>query len=863
MSDPLRASDLHGLPPAGDVFTDRVSSKELFAARLAHHASGLSTGAIGREDPRSNIMSFYGIGGVGKTQLLLRLKGWATGDQTMQAGWGKQPLPRAAYGRYCDLGKGWAVDSLLLTLRSMAVEAGVKTRAFDVGLYAWWTSTHPGQELSDVGKGIGNGWTSAIRETATAALKEAGIPFGVGWLTGMITDQITRAAAERQRQRTIAECEDLQPVLHAIATNGTEQDATAIAQLLDWDLRQLSPSDRPALICYVDRYETVQAEGPVADQLMRRLVFATPHVLWVVAGRRRLTWGDTQSGTDGADGPDRWPGLVPGTASDQHTVGMLDREDVDDYLARVLVAPDGSPLLATDVRAAIADASDGWPIYLDWACEHVRGRLQRRETLRVSDVGQPLKGLISRVADDLPAEHRRALNAAALVQSFDAGLIAAGAQIDEGSAMRFLLEPIVNVVPSEGAARHQLHDVVRKAIRASSLVTAYGWSANDWSAAGERMLTVLEQRASATKDADERLDAALAGFDIASELTLEVPWVVEELFKHPARARVARQVAGRSQREQGSWTASVARVLSCWQPDGSGLSTPDRLAAVAGEPDLAPDLRRRALRQRAYQLRTLTQHRLANEIFSQLRAERDDPLLRLQHALTLVHLGCFEDALALKHDLEASGQASKADRIGGEIAFQHGHIADAIAATERRRQHAIDNDDGHNAMELQVSAARQKSLLSGAALPDVEAAITVTQQRFAIGHLRSAMCSRALCTPDDPVAVEAALADCSEWMRRFDQDEDTVHEAIARMFHAAVLGDSRAAARAQQIMDDHERARDARWLRQLTWWRCLACDEEPPSFADAQWLRAREHRSRPLARPRPRPSPLTLEYTND
>jgi hypothetical protein len=117
----------------------------------------LTTGEIGRDDPRHNVLSFYGIGGVGKTQLLLRLKAWVTGDQTMRADWGEQPLPRAACARYRDLGRAWTVDAMLLLLRSMAVETGVATRAFDVGLYAWWTHARSGEDMPDVGSAGGRG----------------------------------------------------------------------------------------------------------------------------------------------------------------------------------------------------------------------------------------------------------------------------------------------------------------------------------------------------------------------------------------------------------------------------------------------------------------------------------------------------------------------------------------------------------------------------------------------------------------------------------------------------------------------------------------------------------------------------------
>ena len=834
MSDPLQASDLRGLPPAADIFTNRRPLKEFFAGALGRQVSALRTASVDRNYPRQNVVCFYGIGGVGKTQLLLRLKGWATGDQTMHADWGAQPLSPPAWARYVDLGGDWTVDDLLLALRSLASEAGVGTRAFDVGLYAWWTVSHPGMEMPAAGQ-TGSGWTSAIKDAASTALKEAGMPVGAGWLSGLLTDRLARAASKRQRKRTIAACGDLETVLLAISQHGDERAATAVAQLLDWDLGMLAPPERPVVVMFVDGFDTVQARGPSTEELIRRLAFATPHVMWVIAGRRRLTWGDDASGTRDFRGEDRWPQLAASVDSDQRRLGMLAPEDVDDYLARVLVAADGSPLLDEEIRALIVKASDGWPIYLDWACEHARRLVRRRAPLVAADFGQPLEGLVSRVAGDLSSEHRRALNAAALVRSFDAELLAAGAQIDEGSARRFLDEPIVNQTVGETAASHELHDVVREMIRTASIISDHAWAESDWAAAGDRMLAVLKARAGAATEPDVRLEATLAAFDIAADLRLRLPWIADGLFEHPARARVARQIVGRSKQAAGSWTSSVERVLSCWQTDGS-TSLPDRLRAVADEPGLAGDLRRRALRYRAYSERSLTNHTVAEGIWAQLREQHDGPLLRFQHALTLVHLGRFEDALVLQRMLQDVGEAGKADRLAGEIVLQHGRIADAAAATARRRARAEEQKDWHNAMELQVAEARQRALLGANAQRYVEAAIARSSEYFAIGHLRSALCSRALCSAGDAEAVEAALTECAGWMRRFEQDEFTVHEAVARMFDAAVRHDAQAAHRAQRIIDEHERAQDTRWRCQLAWWRCYALGDQPPSFTNVQWL---------------------------
>jgi hypothetical protein len=776
---------------------------------------------------------------MGKTELLLRLQGWVDGDEDVCSQWGPPPIHRSVWSSYRNLRDPWDVDQLLMMLRATAAAADIRPRAFDVGLLARWTSAHPGEDLPRVEHATVDP-QGLIRGVATAALTAIGVPVVAGWLAGVLTDRAWGALSERSREGTIAACADLMPVLRAVAQKPDEMTASSIAMLLDWDLRTLPPPERPTWVVFLDGYEEVQRRRPEVDELVRRLVFATPHVLWVLAGRSPLNWAG--SGSSAAfGGVDRWPELAPGAPdSAQHLLGELAPEDADTYLRKVLTDEHGKALLDEATRKQIISNSKGWPLYLDFAHQHALNLLAGGTPLKPDCFTGRLEGLVERVAADLPSDEREVLNACALVRTFDPELVAVGADnaSAQGAADRLIQRPIVSPSPDQ-VNHHQLHDVVRDIVRDAPPTVRGAWASNDWTGAGRRMLELLHRRSKAAIDAPSRLEVNLAAFDIAAELDLRVDWLLPALLQHPLRAALAQQVVGRGGRRANpdGWTASVEGLLACWLPSDPESDIVDRLTAFARTAGVADDVRRRALRSRGYRLRTLTRHAEAEAQFAELRREADGPLLWFQHGLTMVHLGRFADAEALHKRLAAEGRTSMADRLIGELSLQHGHVHAAASATGRRLAHAEAGHDFHNAMELRVTEARHIALSDPSRLSRVDEAIAMTSDHLAVGYLRSALCSKAICLAADDGAVADLIAQSEEWARAVGAPEVTVHEALACTFSAAVRQDPAAMIKARRMMASSERARDLRWRRPLTWWQEVTLGEPLSSFAhEVQWL---------------------------
>ena len=843
MDDAMRAANLAQLGRGADVFTDRISSSKSFATALRRHASDLASGATGHDLPRHNVVCFHGMGGIGKTELLLRFGQWIAGDDALRELWGPPPVAtrderrRVHYGRF-DLRDRWDVDRVLLRLRALAAEAGIRSSAFDVGLLARWTLMRPGEEMPRIGRRSGGDLRGLIEQSAAAALSAVNVKLGAGWVAKLLTEQAWHAVEERRRSETIAACPALPEVLRDIKEQRNELSATAIARLLDWDISMLSPPERPVCVAFVDAYEAAQRAGRHTEELIQRVVFWTPHLQWIVAGHDRLAWAEA-AGRLSFGGAAHWPTLAAGQDSSQHRLDMLSREDADEFLRRILVDEDGGPFLSDATRAKIVSASDGLPLYLHLSFQHALRLLADGEALTPDRFGEPLDGLIEHVAAGLPDDERRALNAAVLVRTFDAELVATGAAVDEAAAERFLERPMVSESP-ESADGHQLHDIVRRTVRVAEATSPGGWARADWGAAGTRMLSLLQDRCRAAEDADTQLGVALTAFDVAADPDVEVrpDWVLTALIEHPSRARVAQQVIGRVREHADIWTASVEQLLGCWLKTEGAPPLADRLGAVAADPGLSDDVRLRAGRHRAYRLRTLGDHRATDQEFARLRRMPggDTPLLWFQHGLTLMHLGRFPEAERLKTRLEDVGEESKADRLAGELSLQHGHLTAAAEATARRAEDQRAQNNFHNAMEVQVAHARRLALIEAGRLDVIEDAIELTKHHLAIGHLRSALCSKALCLAGDASAVAELITECRYWTGTVGAPAVTGHEALALTFDAAVRNDPEAMAAARLLMQSHERARDPRWARPIAWWQHWVLGEPPPRYDDVEWL---------------------------
>ena len=816
-------------------FAGRVNEAEAYAAFVRRYAHALDDG-IAAEHGRRNVLVFHGAGGKGKSQLLVRLRRWTDGEAAPD-GWGPNPLGgrRHVTLNYDLADRGLDADLLFERLRAIARDEQLRTPAFDIGLLARWSLTRPidpAPDLSPSRPHVGpiDLWT-AVEGVAKGALAALGLTFGTGALTvDAIKTTIGTLRASAAKKRTVAACPHLAPALEQLLDDDNAFGASSLAPLLDWDLDRVPIESRPYWVVFLDTYERIRGDTRFQERALNRIVCGTPRLCWVIAGRHPVGWAEA-GGALLFTGADRWPELAADAgAPDQHALEDLSPDEVRRLAEAAL--PDG------EGAEAIVAAAAGWPIAVGLALGRAEALRAAGRPVDAAGVGRSFEGILSNVTDGLSAPSRQGLNAGALVRAFDEELIRAGTGLSAGDAARFAREPLVTS-SNRPLLPLSLHEVLRRAVRDAEIDLSGAWIEEEWRQAGEAMIAALQQRYKEERDDERRVALIGAAFDVAAEVGLEVRWLPAAARRVANKDRLIAAIEGRlPARPVADWSRAFERFVTAWAPHDPAERA-ERFGAVAADFPALDRLARTARRRQAYALRTAARHEEAETIFAKLRAQRDGPLLRYQHGLTLIHLGRFADAREpLERLLDgdpSDGDRTAAQRLEGEIRLHHGDLAPAIAAIAARAAYFESKDDAWNALELRTAEARARALLEGRdALAFVEQVIDRADRDGVPTLLRAAVCSKAMClVGSEP--VDDVIEDALELGRSSGAPEPTYHEAVAWAFDAAVRRDREAMRRAAERAAGSSRARDLRWSRPIAWWQARLLDEPYPRNPEVQW----------------------------
>jgi hypothetical protein len=838
VSDPLRAG-----PKA--PFVGRVAEARHFSSTLERHVHAGDAGAVGIDLPRRNVINFVAPAGMGKSRLIQRLDSWVVGELVDPGEWGAAPLPprRVATSRF-DFRDPWSVDRLLLMLRSTAAGLGVPLRAFDLGLLARWAISRPGEQFPTAFRSDPRTPVRDIRAEvhagATEALKEVGLgPAGLS--AGLMLELGEYVSRKRNRSGTVASCPYVNPVLSEITRERNDVSATTLALLLHWDLLVARPDHRTPWVCFVDTYELVQDAGRHAEEIVNRLVYYAPEILWVIAGRNALDWATAPSGTLSYRGSQVWPDLSHSSSRPAlHRVGPLTDDESRAFLAAALEDLPGRAVVDHACRARIARAAAGLPLYLDLAVETARDLATSRMPIDPEDFGGPLVGMTEAIVRDLPPDERDALRGAALMRTFDAALASVAGGVSHGAGERLCQRSIVGRI-DHGLLSNEIHEAVRAAIRATP-ATLGGWAERDWRTAGERLIDALQRRHTETHTPEDRLALIVTAFDVAADVDLEAPWLLRAALQdQPRTEQAARLIVGRwPDLPTDSWARGFERLVEAWLHEDEARV--EILRSVAEDASVSLLIRRSAQRRRAYHLRPLGRHEEVERILAQMRMEPggDIGLNRYQHALTLITLGRFRQANHLQTLIATSAKDPRSggwlDRLSGEIRLHHGYLLDALAAIARRAD--LFNEEGAMKLviELRAAEARLRALLDPAAIAEAQEVIDLAARYSALGELRSAHCAKALAAAGDADLVQRAVNDAMSVGRRLGRPDVSYHEVLAKAFDAAVRVDTTAFNELDGLIGSLRFGVDPRWARPIAWWRSWTLGQEPPAFHEVEWL---------------------------
>lgn len=520
--DPPGSSTGHARPPqAGEFFTDREIESRALSTALQQFRYLLDA-PHSDEVARRNVLTYYGMGGIGKSALSERLETWV--KRGVELGdWGPPPDARVDATARIDLHSSAGQIDILAVLLALRQELGrIQKRwpAFDLLLAAYWSAARPGEPLPRFrgGDELTDSVVRLVGDVLGDAASAAEV-VGVGTGSSLAVGSVRRLIGEIRRRRELKVLTDSFPGFEAFLLRCADEPSPTeaadallieVAATLAWELSRLR---RAPLVCiFVDTVERLALDPRrVAEGYLNALIYSMPNVFFVLTGRRAIDWYDARR----TDLPHRgelvWIGLAPGANVDsrQHLIGDLSTHD-----ARTLVL-EGRALLALPMSDQVVDAlvaaSRGLPQYLELARQvaiNVKTSGGGRQ-VAMTDVTGSLTSLVQRILDDVPADEQRAIRAACLFQIFDVELVASAAAQDFGCVERAVRNPMINEFEGERFP-YRIHDAVRDSIRQVDHQVRGGWSERDWELAASRAVAAtrrLHDQAKAESDFGGTLDA--------------------------------------------------------------------------------------------------------------------------------------------------------------------------------------------------------------------------------------------------------------------------------------------------------------------------------------------------------------------
>ncbi|PYC66188.1 hypothetical protein C7C45_26040 [Micromonospora arborensis] len=720
---------------------------------------------------RRNLVTFYGLGGIGKTALSERLEAWVKHDLPLVNGWGPAPATKVDAIVRIDLhGSAGQIDMTAVLLALRAGVAGIRRRwpLFDLAFTAYWSAVRPGEPLPSIhSRGE---YADVVADTAGEILKDlgsaadytVGTPVGIGvWGVRKIIGILRRRRDVRLGVSAFAGFEEflLRCADDPSPTEARPVLACEIAAILSWELAAMVPS--PLLTVFVDTTERLALDPRrMSECHLNTLIHDMPNVLFVLTGRNMLDWYDESRADLPYRGRWTWPGLVPGAqdAPRQHLVGNLSPSDTRALIER------GRRLLDLPMSDAVVEelvrSSAGLPQYLELARQVAlsakdagKGRL-----IQVNEVTGGLRSLVMRVLDDIPADEQRAIRAACLFRVFDTALIAAAADVDHGCAERAVTRPMIDRQDGQRFP-YRMHDAVREAIRRTDHQVTGGWSERDWELAASRAAAAARLMHDAAKEREDNsavLDAVGIAIGLVCEqnTTLEVSpstsyadWLSRAIVFSPSVQGLRPRVPPASRTEYGRQVLNFIAAKS--------LETPaeERLRLLREISRANHPLRNVARRHLGYTLKAQYRWDEALDVFDELSAEVPTSLHLGQRPQVLSTTRRFVEARDAAANLRVQALITRAQEYAhGRPQRYFAEIGEKLSklrAAGRQREYLED---------LGLYLERRAFLHSNLAVDEVD---SFRDQAELVGHTvatRSALLAMVLVHRSDPAEISVILS---------------------------------------------------------------------------------------------------------
>ncbi|WP_462410576.1 tetratricopeptide repeat protein [Neobacillus sp. Marseille-QA0830] len=364
--------------PASRQFTDREEFVTSFLNALRN-----------KESDTYKVLSFYGVGGIGKTSLRKKL-GEILEDDFPNSVWTVIDFEVSNFRN---------LDTALFVLRkNLKSQYHIKFPLFELAYSIYWSKVHPnitaskenlpfleeGGVVADIISTLGDVPVIGI------APKILGIALKSKELAPRYLNSVIRSELIQMEQFEPNEIKERLPLYFAT------------------DLREWLAAKNSPVVIFLDTYEALwenkRTEGNLytQDEWVRELVAHLPEVLWVVTGREKLRWAELD-----ADWKD---------ALEQHLIGQLSDIDVRSFLVSCNIVDE-------QVQQTIIESCHGVPYYLDISVDTYEEIIDKFDRLPIKeDFGQTPKEVFERFIRYLDKSEIETLKLLAIPRAFNEDL---------------------------------------------------------------------------------------------------------------------------------------------------------------------------------------------------------------------------------------------------------------------------------------------------------------------------------------------------------------------------------------------------------------------------------------------------------
>lgn len=424
----MKHNNKNKLPQANKIFTDRDEPRKVFWDTYTEFKENISN----LQENEIKVISYYGIGGIGKTRLLKQIKTELLENVS-------KPLQI-----YVDLEDSSNMLVVLMKIKHLLQKTyGFDFPLFDLAYFSYMDKQGKQFKQEEIESFISSSPILNSLFDISSILPGTGTI--IGFLRGI--DNLNAAIRNTLKDRK----RELSEIKNAEADVLMEKMAYYLACDIENDLEgQTEP-----LIFFLDTYESLVNElagmgNPLdKDKWIRHeehgLIVNIPNTIWVIAGRDKLKWEQIN--------PD-WEGTI-----NHHLLGNLSVLDSESFLYKAGISNH-------DLIESIYNLTSGVPLYLDICVDRYHSMTDKGIVPTIDDLGSDTHELISRFVKYMDDDKKALLYLLSCLEDWTDDLLNDLVQEFLPSINFITIENIKNYsfIITEDNINYKIHNYIRNVI---------------------------------------------------------------------------------------------------------------------------------------------------------------------------------------------------------------------------------------------------------------------------------------------------------------------------------------------------------------------------------------------------------------